>query len=402
MPSRVSLAELLDADVTVRPDQAVAILREICRQHAAGDLRGIPNATVIRLTPDGRILVEGPVNRDQAPIPAAAALLSELLPGFDTATGYKVPGGLRLVIARAARTLDVPPFASLSDFCAALERFAAADLGDTVRTLYQTWEAARDAPRSSPELTISDVRRARRATGLSLEDVAQAAAVPAAKLRELEWGYLRNWSPDATGRDELGRYARAAGLDEALVIAVAWPMIEAADREPRVDTPVVGEPLIDEPAIDELEHDAPQPGWALLPASAPSAVVPMPVRAGHARPSAMARHRWAIALVAAVLLVIAAAFAGWDRPVAIAAVATPQEPPIESTAPASRPAADAAPEPSPQQDTPRRASLVRLKTASDVRPATPRRAAAKAPARKQTQPRKPSFFKRPLLRIVFR
>src|SRR5437763_6148238 len=109
MPSRVSLAELIDNNVPLRPDEAVAVLREVCRQYSSGHLHGIPNATVIRLTPDGGVAVEGPVSRDQDPIRAAATLLTDLLPGFETPTGFKVPGGLRLVIARAMRTIDLPP-----------------------------------------------------------------------------------------------------------------------------------------------------------------------------------------------------------------------------------------------------------------------------------------------------
>src|SRR5215831_8214755 len=147
MSSRVSLAELIDSDVPVRPDEAVAILREVCRQYSSGGLRGIPNATVIRLTPDGQVVIEGPVSRDQAVVPAAAALLSELLPGFDTPTGFKVPGGLRLVLARATRTLDLPPFTGVDDLSAALARFAAPDLGDTARALFRSWSARRAVAR---------------------------------------------------------------------------------------------------------------------------------------------------------------------------------------------------------------------------------------------------------------
>src|SRR5215471_2956971 len=123
MTGRVSLAELIDNDVPLRPDEAVAILREVCRQYSAGDLHGIPNPTVIRLTPDGGVAVEGPVSRDQDAVVAAAALLCDLLPGFDTPAGFKVPGGLRLVLARAMRTLDLPPFADVNEFCSALVRF---------------------------------------------------------------------------------------------------------------------------------------------------------------------------------------------------------------------------------------------------------------------------------------
>jgi hypothetical protein len=383
--NRVSLAEL---DVP-RPDEAVAIVREVCRQYAAGELRGIPNATVIRLTHDGRILVEGPVNRDLSPVPAAAALLDDLLPGFNSPTGYKVPGGLRLVLARATRSIDLPPFAEVGEFSAALARFAAPDLGGVVRTHFQGWAARRaaaDAPPAPPELTISDVRRARRATGLSLEDVAQAAAIPAEKLRELEWGYLRNWPDGAEGRDQLGRYARAAGLDEDVVVSVAWPLIESAEREAPVPAPA-------KPDTSPIE-DAPGT-WALVPAPSRALAAPLawPVKTP---PHVLLRYRWAIAVAAAILLVTATLIAGWDRLALVAAPAVPRIPP-----PAAREAA--APRPLPATVVPPEivSTQARVRPATLVRPAEPRRA-AKPQARKASQPRKTSFFKRELFRIVIR
>ena len=48
MTTRVSLAELAAADIPLRPDEAVAIIAEICRQYASGRLPGIPSAGVIR------------------------------------------------------------------------------------------------------------------------------------------------------------------------------------------------------------------------------------------------------------------------------------------------------------------------------------------------------------------
>src|SRR5436190_2033552 len=297
MPSRVSIAELIDADISLRPEDAVAIVSEVCRQFEDGALHGIPNPTVIRLTPDGGVAVEGPVSRDQAAVPAAATLLSDLLPPFEQATGFKVPGGLRLVLARATGTLDLPPFADTSAFRAAIERFSAPDLQSSVRGLFEAWAHRRD-PAAPRELTISDVRRARRATGLTLEDVSRAAGVPAVKLRELEWGYLRNWGTDAESRAALGRYARAAGLDEDLVVSIAWPLIERAD--------VDGEAAAAGTAGD-------QAGWGLVPvgpqdlqpSSQPSAAPP--------RPHPLLRHRWALALAAAILIAVAGVVTGWDR-----------------------------------------------------------------------------------------
>src|SRR6185369_3138856 len=168
-----------------------------------------------------------PMTTGAAGVARAAHLLNDLLPGFDAPAGYRARGALRLVVARALGTLDLPPYRSLDEFCAALGRFAVPDLGTTARSLFVAWEQeqARRRP-APPELTISDIRRARRATGLSLDDLSREAGVPAARLRELEWGYFLNWRPDEERRAEVTRYARAAGLDEVLVLSIAWPMIE--------------------------------------------------------------------------------------------------------------------------------------------------------------------------------
>jgi hypothetical protein len=177
-----------------------------------------------------------------------------LLCGPEAPAQYRASGGLQLVIARALGKLDLPEYASLEDFCAALDRFAVPDLPAAARTLFQAWatnRAAGEAAAARPTLTISDVRRARRATGLSLDDLAAVADVPAARLRELEWGYLRHWRADDDGRDRVIRYARAAGLDEALVLSIAWPMIEEEAAMP---------------ALGGIDHEAqPEMATALVP-----------------------------------------------------------------------------------------------------------------------------------------
>ena len=243
MPTRVSLSELAASGVRLRAADAVAIVSEICRQRDQGVLRGIPSAHIVRLTEQGTVVVEGPVNTDRPPVAGAAALLDELLEQFDAPVEYRAPGALRLVVARALGTLDLPPYASLEEFCGAINRFAAPNLEQVVRNLFATAAAqierehAASAPHAAPvpidlpareALTISDVRRARRATGLSLEEVSTRARIPAHLLRELEWGYLRNWPEGLYGRSQMVRYARAAGLDESVVVNVAWPLLEEA------------------------------------------------------------------------------------------------------------------------------------------------------------------------------
>lgn len=219
--SRVSLVELITADVQPRSSEAVAIVAELCRQHSAGTLRAIPSPHVIRLTAAGELSVEGPIDTNDAPIRRAAELLDSLLPGFEAPSEYRVPGALRIVIARALGTLDLPAFASLGDFLEAIRRFGAPDVRQAVRDLYARW-------RLTVAMTVSDVRRARRATRMPLATVARRSGIPLGRLRELEWGYLRNWTTDDRSRDWLARYARVVGLDEQVLTDAVWPLIEAA------------------------------------------------------------------------------------------------------------------------------------------------------------------------------
>ena len=228
MAARVSLAELASAGVLLHSTEAAAIVVEVCRQYSRDLVRGIPSAHVIRLTPEGGVVAEGPITTDHPPLAKAAQLLHDLLPPFGAPPAYRVPGGLRLIVARALGTLDLPPFESLDDFSSAVARFAAEDLASTARNLYKAWESAR-LPRA---LTVSDLRRARRATGLSLEDISSASGISSALLRELEWGYLKRWRNDPVGRSWLSGYAKACGLDEQLVTSIVVPMIEEEETDP--------------------------------------------------------------------------------------------------------------------------------------------------------------------------
>ncbi len=110
-----------------------------------------------------------------------------------------VPGALRLVIARALRQLDVPPFASVEEFRTAVSRFA-------------------ERPVSLH--TISDVRRARRNRRTTLSRIAEQTGLPVQILRQLEWGDFRDWRDGAWTESVVRAYARAAELDESRVLAI--------------------------------------------------------------------------------------------------------------------------------------------------------------------------------------
>jgi hypothetical protein len=391
--TRVSLAELASAGFVLHSAEAAAIVVEVCRQYTSGLVPGIPSAHVIRLTPEGSVVAEGPITTDHPPLAKAAHLLNELLPPFGAPPTYRVPGGLRLVVARALGTLDLPPFESLDAFSSALARFAAEDLTTTAQTLYRAWKYAQ-----VPEvLTISDLRRARRATGLSLENISTACGVSTTLLRELEWGYLKNWRNDEGGRARLAVYARASGLNEQLVMSIVVPMLEEADpRETGgADTTFVA--------------SGPQ---ALVPCKVVKAVRPTRVRA-ILRASASA---------AAIALVAYGATMGRAKAPNEARVGSPRDfvPDIVSAdAPFVSPDAPSvsADAPSVRTDAPsvRMATPlpVHLMYASHTRPAAPARVSkAHSPTKHASsasnappvtrKPARPNFFKRVLLRIVIK
>jgi hypothetical protein len=365
MGTRVSLAELAATGLILHPAEAAAVVVDLCRQLGRGEIRGIPSTHVIRLTLEGAVVAEGPITTDRPPIAKAAQLLNDLLPPFNAPPPYRVPGGLRLVVARALGTLDLPPFESLDEFCAAISRFATADLATTARNLYHAWEIA-NTPRV---LTISDVRRARRATGLSLEDISSACGVSAGLLRELEWGYLKNWRKDAIGRSWLSGYAKASGLDEQLVTSIVVPMLEAETEEKDDVALVASGPQALAPAA--LVRPAPPRRWWMLWAAASAALIALlavVVTMAWPRPPAFAESRAGTSL----------AVANDDVALTIDRVQKPAERPgvpSVQTAPASRP------------------HVARARTAA-------KRPAAAPPPRKP--PSKPSFFKRELLRIVIK
>ena len=117
---------------------------------------------------------------------------------------------------------------------------------------------------STGSLSVSDVRRARRDTGLSLEEVSKRSRIPVSMLRQLEWGYLRNWPHGLYGRTQLVRYARAAGLDRQLVLDAMLPLVSrtrevspADDLTPAPQAPPVETtPAVEPPAIIVIDPAA--------------------------------------------------------------------------------------------------------------------------------------------------
>lgn len=250
---RISIADLSAAGIRLQPSEAAAVACEVIQRAQQGHLPGIPLASTIRFVGTGSIDIDGPVAPGRS-VERAARLLDAMLPNFDAPPELRAPGGLRIVVARALRTLDLPPYRSLDEFAHAIARFAVTDLAGAVRTLCASWTSAMDAGAATAArddgVTISDIRRARRATGLTLTEVADRSRIPVSLLRELEWGYFPNWPADRYGRTQLVRYARAAGLDENVVLEAVWPVLQE-QQLPGTSTRVIDAEVIgDEPPAD--------------------------------------------------------------------------------------------------------------------------------------------------------
>lgn len=232
MSTRVAPVPLVElaAAAPLNPIEAVTIVREVVQRVTQHELPGVPSAHVIRLSPSGGVIIEGPIAAHGSAVRRAAQLLEALLPPFDARV--RVPGALRLLVARALGTLDLAPYPSLESFADALSRFAAIDPGECLRHVVasrpeqpHTVVADEVAATHDATITVSDIRRARRATGVSLADISRRCQVPMQLLRELEWGYLANWPASHMGRRLLISYARAGGLDEELVVRTVSPLL---------------------------------------------------------------------------------------------------------------------------------------------------------------------------------
>jgi hypothetical protein len=243
MPNRVPLSELVAAGILLRPAEAVAIVGEICRQRAARVLPGLPSVNVVRLTSHGEIVIEGPVPAGHDAVTRAGHLLDALLPGYDAPPEYRASGALRLAVARATGSLDLPPYASLEEFCAALVRFSTLDARDTVSALVAAYNAAKGT------------------TLAAAEPVAAIAVEPAAPRAQRPWLQFAVWVS-----------APAAAAVLGYVLALPSPKADA----PRPDVPTA-----------ESRQATPPPAAAAVPAPEPTPAIaeraPAPLQASGPR-----------------------------------------------------------------------------------------------------------------------
>ncbi len=139
------LAELVASGFQLSSEEAVAIVLEVCDQVARGAgtqlaVGELPLEQVIRLETGGEVSAWG-IGITERTVTELGRLLEQLLPGPGAPAAVRAPGALRLIAARAARDLDLPPFVSVSEFAAALRRFAKHDRRALVAAVVERWQA---------------------------------------------------------------------------------------------------------------------------------------------------------------------------------------------------------------------------------------------------------------------
>jgi hypothetical protein len=157
MRRRISLAELADAGVRIRYDEAIAIAQQLVHgsggHHPPFDERppfGPPSPGTVFVDVDGNVT---------CPSCEATVAVSELgmflhaVLAFDNG---RVPGAVRYTVARSLLEVDAPPFDSLEEFSDALARYERGDRGEVIRGLI---DRARGADVLPTEGVPSEERR---------------------------------------------------------------------------------------------------------------------------------------------------------------------------------------------------------------------------------------------------
>jgi len=241
--SPLTLVDLLSQEIHLTPDEALAMGCAVCdltaRTRQEDGVVFMPRVDGIRLDLSGSILTgqTEPLSEAEA-IRRIAELLERLLP--PVGSEVRVPAPVRYALARARADLDVPPYRTLDDLARAVGRFQVCDPRAALRTLAARCTEPADAVESpplrndgEPELTVSDLRRWRRAASrVSLQHIAYRIGVPHSLLRELEWGYFANWPAAPFAERCLRAYAREARMDPDVVLRVVLPLLPKADRRP--------------------------------------------------------------------------------------------------------------------------------------------------------------------------
>lgn len=162
MTDMATIAELIDAGVAFKAEDAVAIVQQLIHNPVALPPEppfGPPSIDNVRLHLDGRVTCA------QSEVTPAVSEIGILLQALLPPHAPEVPSTLRSVIARALLDVDAPPFDSIHELSRELERFERDDRRDVVRRLIDRAAAhanvavVRPFERRRMAASASDLRR---------------------------------------------------------------------------------------------------------------------------------------------------------------------------------------------------------------------------------------------------
>ena len=245
MPQARSISYVLKSGVALDHQTAIAIAKELIASIAAGvDVAppfGPPSLDNVVLESDGSVTC-----RACATSPAVfeiALLLDAMLPHDSR---IRVPGALRYTIARGLHEVDVPPFHSLRDFAAALERHAAGDRRALLRKLY-----ARVDQRDSQPVAVRFERRRRGASPAELRRQLREADERLFRARIAETHARTAPLPKraASLRFDVRGWAFAAAAATLIAVGAGYEAVQWAEHVPDMPAPIDGSPRAAAPAV---------------------------------------------------------------------------------------------------------------------------------------------------------
>lgn len=233
-PSRASLDEIAAA-VPISTAQSAAIVSVVAERLNRWISAAKPDRIVVPELADLAIHRHGHIwwfRGKVVPPSDVVSTLGEMLDALLRRSDAAVPAGLRYIVARATDRRHLAPFASLSEFASAVSRHAPESTAHAIDALLARYLMTTSGhPPLGAWSTISDIRRLRRAGGVTLPQIAEDTGIPLSLLRELEWGVFAHWDPWHTARS-LEAYAHRAGLDPADVTRVIRREVGGGRREP--------------------------------------------------------------------------------------------------------------------------------------------------------------------------
>jgi hypothetical protein len=215
METTITLADIRSQNVRIHPHEAVAVAQSLMRD--LGDLGearspyGPLSLDTVAVDTKGKLHCRGTAATPS--VPEVAILLQALLADGEA----RVPNALRYTLSRALHEVEAPPFDSIDEFAAALERFERGAPSDVLARLFdRTSQAAPAAAREAEPHGAGPQPEERRQGGPSAAQLRRELRTADLRLYEAQQSGVRSTEPPRSNRQ-----SRRAPLAACMVAGVA-------------------------------------------------------------------------------------------------------------------------------------------------------------------------------------